>query len=214
MTDHVPLHVSEAASRVRWSPTSGREDANILATYVQTLPTGVLELRLDDFLCTCTDAERERSNAVLADVKDLLNAHDSNLLSVIVYDLDNLGAYISGIHTDQWGVVRGATYAEPRIIFHVQCDKVEHGVARLWQMADELRQLAEFEPPVETPCPDSMVEHPDFTSHREDGVYYLDIVWKCCGVTAEYGSMTVPKLYIETARQLHDLAREHRRDDP
>jgi hypothetical protein len=34
----VPEHVLEAAKRVQWSPNSGREDANILATWVQSLP--------------------------------------------------------------------------------------------------------------------------------------------------------------------------------
>lgn len=33
----VPLHVQEAAIRVKWSPNSGREDANVLATWVQSL---------------------------------------------------------------------------------------------------------------------------------------------------------------------------------
>jgi len=120
-----------------------------------------------DFMCRCRPERAEECDAIMADVLARLSegyetpATPENLLSRVVTSLnwDYDGASIEGIHTDQWSVVisekRGYGDVESKdfdeqypVEFrtHVQCDRVEDGIARTWQIyADRFPQTKEEE---------------------------------------------------------------------
>lgn len=95
-----------------------------------------------DFMCSCTPEQLAQSEECLRRVTVELGAKPENLLSCIVRALqwglgeDHFGE-ITGIYCDQWCAVHAnvSTVGEVVIEVHVECDRVEHGLARVWELA-------------------------------------------------------------------------------
>lgn len=111
-----------------------------------------MTLRLTDFMCVCTEDAKAQAEACMKRVLTELKTDPDRLLTDVVYGLewglDNecTGA-IKGIGCDQWcgvsvGVSRakGREYVDHATIW-VQCDLVEHGVARAWELASDAANL-------------------------------------------------------------------------
>jgi len=99
---------------------------------------------LTDFMCVCSDTERNKSEACYQRVLQALDATPENLLSKVVYDLqwgyqdDESYAFITSIACDQWCGIRAKVEGPKQADIYVQCDVVEHGIARVWEMAKGL----------------------------------------------------------------------------
>jgi len=127
-------------------------------TAIEKLEEGYITKR--DFMCTCNEEASAKCDRVMEEVlKDLTTKHKectrSNLLSQVVYNLQwGLGEQgeahyvgsIDGIGCDMWcGISAGVAvmdkekgkYVEIGGMW-VQCDEVEHGIARAWQLANEI----------------------------------------------------------------------------
>lgn len=85
------------------------------------------------FMCRHSDDSIAEADRVLAETKAHLLADDTNLLSAIVYRLnDEYSASITEIDCDQWAAVRAETY-DQKFLVTVQCDRVEDGIAAVWK---------------------------------------------------------------------------------
>lgn len=111
-----------------------------------------MTLLLKDFMCVCTDEPRARAEKHFQEVCDALDCGPDTLLSRVVYNMtfnlsDQHYAAIRGIAGDMWCAVNATVYREQSgdYIEHakisVQCDRVEHGIARVWQLAHEAVML-------------------------------------------------------------------------
>ena len=93
----------------------------------------------EDFICVCNDDGIIEADALLAEVKDGLNADDATLLTRVVIALNwDYTASIEAIYNDQWSLVVAKTYkkagdGEPVFTTRIQCDWVEHGIAATWR---------------------------------------------------------------------------------
>lgn len=97
----------------------------------------------EDFLCTCSEDGKQRSDAVLAEVHARLAQGSEGLLALEVTDRNFLtaavtslnwdyGARITQIANDQWSGVWAEAY-DGRFKTRIECDEVEHGVAATWR---------------------------------------------------------------------------------
>lgn len=108
-----------------------------------------------DFMCRCNAKSGAEAQACLDRVKEELGADDSDLLTQIAYALnwglseededENAPRYygsIAGIDNDQWSGVAvdvkkyASGFSDVGRIY-VQCDRVEDGIARAWELAKE-----------------------------------------------------------------------------
>ncbi len=98
----------------------------------------------EDFLCTCSDEGKDRSEAVLAEVKARLaggsdelqpfgEVTDRNFLTAVVTSLNwDFDARITQIANDQWSGVWAEAH-DGKFKTRIQCDEVEHGIAATWK---------------------------------------------------------------------------------
>lgn len=107
-------------------------------------------LNLRDFMCVCSDEPRAKAEACLERVMKSLEAQPGDLLTKVVYTFqwalgDDYVAVIDGIGCDMWCGVSvtvsrmdelSRKYRDHAHIF-VQCDRVEHGIARAYELAIE-----------------------------------------------------------------------------
>lgn len=111
--------------------------------------------RYTDFMCICGDEPRKKSEDCLARVLEYLSTDKNKvdrgtLLTSVVYGLQwSLGeefvGTINGIGCDQWCGVsadvmksnESTNKYEDYAHIYVQCDEVEHGIARVWELAKE-----------------------------------------------------------------------------
>jgi hypothetical protein len=105
----------------------------------------------DDFMCVCSDESREIVAECLDRVYKDLDCGPHDVVSKVIYALNwSLGnqdkfiyGMIEGIPCDQWCAVASTVKIyednEPKDLAHiyVQCDVVEHGIARTWELAKE-----------------------------------------------------------------------------
>jgi hypothetical protein len=99
-------------------------------------------------ICRCSAEGRAEADALLAEVKQRLSCGgveggrdsravgDSNLLSCVVYSLDDdFNAHITEIVCDQWAMVCASTDPGSDDPFEVgiPCDNVEDGIAAVWK---------------------------------------------------------------------------------
>ncbi len=91
------------------------------------------------FICTCSEEGKKEAKFVLNEVKKLLEADDSNLVTKIIYSLNwAYGAQITSIGCDMWCQIDSKTYKidettkEPIFFTEIQCDQIEDGMATTW----------------------------------------------------------------------------------
>jgi hypothetical protein len=94
------------------------------------------------FACHCSAEGKEQCALLLKEVKELLKANSSNLLSNIIYSLQfSYNARITSIHADMWSLINSETYdynpvtlqkKEPLFTTEIQCDDLEDGMAATW----------------------------------------------------------------------------------
>lgn len=101
-----------------------------------------------DFMCRCSQESEVEAQECLDRVKALLEASDDDLLTKVVYGLhwglpEGYSAAIGGFMCDQWCGVTGSVFCyqdgkdvEVASVF-VQCDRVEDGVARAYELCVE-----------------------------------------------------------------------------
>lgn len=100
-----------------------------------------------DFMCSCGLIGSAQCQRVLYAAKKQLRATDADLLTRVVYGLEcSLGGgysgFITGMVADQWARVDAKVYrldfSGERVLhteISVQCDRLEYGLARVWQLA-------------------------------------------------------------------------------
>lgn len=98
-----------------------------------------------DFICVCKEEGQAEAHSIMSDVRTRLEMGSeellpfkigtkTSLLSAVVISLNwDYDAYIVGIYNDQWSAVSAQTY-DGLFRTHVQCDDVEDGIARTWQI--------------------------------------------------------------------------------
>lgn len=102
-----------------------------------------------DFMCNCKPEGKKRCDEVVESVCQELQCEPANMLSAVVYDcvsFDNAEAYIEGINADQWAMIRGSIYQAQEgfknyqkiATLEIQCDQLEAGVARFYQLCKEI----------------------------------------------------------------------------
>jgi hypothetical protein len=90
------------------------------------------------FACSCQEEGKKECEQLLIDVKQLLSADDSNLLTKIVFSLNfDYGARITEIACDMWCEIWSKTYhsneeGEPLFLTQIESDEVEVGIAATW----------------------------------------------------------------------------------
>jgi hypothetical protein len=102
-------------------------------TTIAILVTGVEMVSKSDFMCRCNAESASECAAVLEEIKEYLQADDSNLLTYVVYELMEHDANIEAIVCDQWTLIITKKY-DKSFETHVQCDRVEDGIARTLQL--------------------------------------------------------------------------------
>jgi len=84
-------------------------------------------------MCRCGSPLMNETQAMLDDVKVLLEAHDGNLLSLVVDSLEqDFEARITEIAHDQWSMVAADRY-DQSFSTRIECDRVEDGIAATWR---------------------------------------------------------------------------------
>jgi hypothetical protein len=112
--------------------------------------------RLTDFMCDCQDEGKQQCAELMKRVYADLNldehgrAEDGfNFLSAVVYCLEwtlpnEVRGTIVGMSCDMWAEVAIDLWrpGNQTVAAHigVQCDKLEHGLARAWELANEFAQ--------------------------------------------------------------------------
>lgn len=105
-----------------------------------------------DFMCVCSEDSKAQAEACYERVCEEFGCEPGDLLSSVVYALEwglpeNYRAHIAGIGCDQWCGVSVEVFhaaADPKARYeeiggaYVQCDVVEHGIARAWELAREV----------------------------------------------------------------------------
>lgn len=109
---------------------------------------GVLYLR--DFICVHTQEGVDRAKSILDDVYKRLACSAEDLLTAVVVDLNwTYDVDVTGLPNDQWSAVDARSYDfssgsddggnYPLLLkARIECDRLEHGVARLWQLIADL----------------------------------------------------------------------------
>jgi hypothetical protein len=97
-----------------------------------------------DFMCVCDDKNRAITEACLARVCEALDCEPHEVVSKVVYSVtwglpnEAVGS-VTGIPCDMWCAVTGElSKGEEEHSFFVQCDVVEHGFARLYELMMEV----------------------------------------------------------------------------
>lgn len=105
-------------------------------------------------MCRCSPESEAEAQACLERVKEALGATDADLLTRIVWNLhwclgereEHFYGYLSEVVCDQWCGVsvivrtygdRSHAEKEDYARIWVQCDNVEDGLARAWELAEE-----------------------------------------------------------------------------
>lgn len=99
-----------------------------------------------DMICRCGE-NAAAADALRKEVRDRLAGQDrvvtdADFLTHVVISLNwDYGAYISGIHNDQWSMVSADSDDKDGFKVAVMCDDVEDGIAAVWKaFADRKEQ--------------------------------------------------------------------------
>ncbi len=112
-----------------------------------------------DFMCICSEEEKAKCDELMERVTKELSTDTEgkevftssmDLLEACVWDLgwntpDGFAASIEGFDCDQWCAVSGnvrrydkeAKKWVDHASIYVQCDRIMHGVARVWELCKE-----------------------------------------------------------------------------
>ena len=104
-----------------------------------------------DFMCDCQPEGKQRCDECVERVCKELKCEPSGLVSAVVYSItwgsEKGVGFITGIPCDQWCAVTADFRphnedgeVDDAISFFIQCDKVEYGFARLWELMKEATQ--------------------------------------------------------------------------
>jgi hypothetical protein len=89
--------------------------------------------KVDGFMCICSPEGKTEAETILAEVKELLEADDSNVITNIIYSLSwDYQGHITSIATDMWSGITAETYSKEFKVY-MQCDRIEHGLAAIWK---------------------------------------------------------------------------------
>jgi len=107
-----------------------------------------------DFMCICTDEARAQAEACYQRVLERAGCEESELISAVVYglqwNLKTMTAEVDGVPCDMWAAVsvkchgdydenseEGEDRYRYRYSIWVECDRIEHGFARAFELAEE-----------------------------------------------------------------------------
>ncbi|MGH7792709.1 MAG: hypothetical protein ACREOB_10405 [Thermodesulfobacteriota bacterium] len=90
------------------------------------------------FMCDHGEGKKN-CEKILKNVYKRLDCDATNLLSRVVYSLNwDYGVTITGIPCDMWSAVEAESWwvkeGQKPIKVRIQCDEIEHGIARVWQI--------------------------------------------------------------------------------
>lgn len=121
--------------------------------------TGNFVHRLEDFMCICQKESKAECESCYNRVLEELGATPEDFLSQLVYSCSDLESeqgrfylHITGFASDQWAAISAeVSYLDkalgkwgqyrPHADIYVQCDVVEHGLARVWELAKDSTNL-------------------------------------------------------------------------
>jgi len=111
-------------------------------------------------MCIHSLKEESRCKQVLYRVKKQLKTDDKTLLSAIIYGLEwgldnDCRGWVEFMGADQWAGITVKVYQKDKEIANifVQCDHLEHGLARAWELAVEAsKKQSDILDPKPGPC--------------------------------------------------------------
>lgn len=117
--------------------------------YVGSIPTGRAMENLDDFMCKCSPEGLAQCEEIYQWALSDLGCTAGDFINSLVYAMqwnldDNEGGtrygVINGFGCDMWCSANASIYTRngdgwDEVKARVQCDKVEHGLARIWKWA-------------------------------------------------------------------------------
>ena len=95
-------------------------------------------------ICHCSDEGRAAADALVARVCERLGCEPDRLVSGVIYSLHwDYSTEVVGIPCDMWSAVNVESWSDdvPKVRVWAECDSIEHGFARAWEVVADLHEL-------------------------------------------------------------------------